>query len=187
MSTPDAIEFAELRRTIAVRGTVRAVLGPAAVGLWAAVAMSARYGDPRVQILLPLLVLAAGFEGVRAIHIGVERIGRYLQVFHEGGGRLLPGWETAAMEPAPRVRGLALAPLFSPVFALATTANALLSWDPLAPALVAVWGVLHLAFLIRIALATHACRTQRAADLAHYKALHARLTAAHQVPPRSTD
>lgn len=187
MSTPATVEFAELRRTIAVRGTVRAVLGPAAVGLWAGVAMSARYGDPRVQILLPLLVLAAGFEGVRALHIGMERVGRYLQVFHEAGGDILPAWESVAMEPAPRSRGLALAPLFSPVFALATAANALLSWDPLAPALVAVWSLLHLALLVRIAQATRACRAQRQGDLAHYRALHASLTAAHQVPPRSTD
>ncbi|MGE0394249.1 MAG: hypothetical protein AB7I25_14520 [Vicinamibacterales bacterium] len=171
MPSPDAIEFAELRRTIAVRGTVRLVLGPASVALWAVVAMSARYGDPRVQILLPLLVLAAGFEGVRALHIGVERIGRYLQVFHEGERRVLPRWESAAMAPAPRQPGLALSPLFSPLFALACLANAVLSWDPLAPALVAAWAGLHAAFLVRVGMATRACRRQRAADLAHYQSL----------------
>lgn len=175
MPSPAAIEFAELRRTIAVRGTVRLVLGPAAIGLWAVVAMSARYGDPRVQILLPLLVLTAGFEGVRALHIGVERIGRYLQVFHEGDRRDLPRWETAAMAPAQPHSGLALSPLFSPLFALAGLANAALSWDPLAPALVAAWAGLHAALLIRIAVATRACRQQRAADLAHYQTLRTTL------------
>ncbi len=175
MPSPATIEFAELRRTIAVRGTVRLVLGPTAVGLWAVVAMSARYGDPRVQILLPLLVLAAGFECVRALHIGVERIGRYLQVFHEGDRRDLPRWESAAMAPATPQPGLALSPLFSPIFSLAGLANAALSWDPLAPALVVAWAGLHAALLVRIAVATRACRKQRAADLAHYQALRATL------------
>ena len=169
--TPADIEFTELRRTIAVRGTVRLLLGPATIGLWAAVAMSARYGDPRVQILLPLLVLTAGFEGVRALHIGVERIGRYLQVFHEGTGRSLPKWEAAAMAPSRPGPGLALSPLFTPLFTLACLANALLSWDPLAPILVAVWAAAHLALIVRVALADRACRQQRAADLAHFQAL----------------
>jgi hypothetical protein len=175
MPPPADIEFSALRQTIAVRGTVRLVMGPAAVGLWAAVAMSARYGDPRVQILLPLLVLAAGFEGVRALHVGVERIGRYLQVFHEGEGRGLPRWESAAIASAQPQPDLALSPLFSPLFVLACLANAVLSWDPLAPTLVAVWALLHAALLVRIGLATRACRRQRAADLAHYRALRANL------------
>jgi len=187
MPSPAAAEYAELRRTIAVRGTTRLVLGPAAIGLWAVVAMSARYGDPRVQILLPLLVLAAGFEGVRALHIGVERVGRYIQVFHEAPGQGLPLWETAAMEPGPRQAGLSLSPLFSPLFMLAGFANAALSWDPLAPVLVVAWAGAHAALLVRIVVATRACRAQRAADLAHFRALRGKVLTRAQVPPCSTD
>ena len=33
--------------------------------------------------LVPLLVLAAAFECVFALHVGIERVGRYLQVFYE--------------------------------------------------------------------------------------------------------
>lgn len=171
--TPATVEYAELRRTIAVRGTVRLILGPATVAAWAVVAMSARYGDPRVQILLPLLSLAAGFEGIRALHIGVERVGRYLQVFYEGPSGL-PAWEHVAMEAAPRIRGLRLSPLFAPLFALATLANAALAWDPLGLPLTVFWAGCHAAFLVRILLVTRACRHQRAADLEHFRALHAR-------------
>lgn len=173
--TPRDIEFSELRRTIALRGTVRLVLGPATIGLWAAIAMSARYGDPRVQILLPLLVLVAGFEGVRALHIGVERVGRYIQVFHEGAGRSLPAWERAAMLAVRPAFALTLSPLFTPLFTLACLANAVLSWDPLAPALVAIWAAAHVALLARIGLVTHACRRQRAADLAHFQSVRSTL------------
>ena len=49
--------------------------------------------------LLPLLVLAAGFEAIFALHINVERIGRYLQVFHDamaGAGNTSP-WRWATL------------------------------------------------------------------------------------------
>ena len=35
-----------------------------------------------VATLLPLVLLAACFEAIFALHTGVERIGRYLQVFY---------------------------------------------------------------------------------------------------------
>ena len=50
-----------------------------------------------------LLLLVATFEAVRTLHLGVERIGRYLQVFHEpeppapGDAR----WEHVAMALGP--------------------------------------------------------------------------------------
>ncbi len=171
--TPRDTEFAELRRTIAVRGTVRLVLGSATVALWALTAMQARYGDQRVQILLPLLTLAGGFEAIRALHIGVERIGRYLQVFHEtppGPDRAT--WETVAMAAAPAAPGLGLDPLFGSLFLLACAANAFLSWDTIAPALTGLWGLAHGAFALRVTLSVRACRRQRALDLAHYRKVH---------------
>src|SRR5258705_9989011 len=87
-------EYAALRATIRDRGTVRMILLPVTFGLWAgaAVATTAAIQLP-ITALLPLLVLAAGFESIYALHINVERIGRYLQVFHEPGG----GWEHVAM------------------------------------------------------------------------------------------
>ncbi len=89
------------------------------------------------------------------------------------------------MQPAPSLPGRTLSPLFSPLFAIATAANALLSWDPLAPALVVAWAAAHIAFLLRIVTATRACRGQRAADLAPYQSL--RNSGGTQAGTRPTD
>ena len=47
-----------------------------------------------MSTLVPLLILVAGFEAIFALHVNVERIGRYLQVFHEDDD----GWEQVAMQ-----------------------------------------------------------------------------------------
>ena len=46
--------------------------------------------------LVPFLILAATFELNFFVHTGVERIGRYIQVFFEEAGDSR-GWETTAM------------------------------------------------------------------------------------------
>ena len=83
-----------MRDTIRQRGTVRMALVPLIFFGWAAtaVAMTAVI-TVSVSTLVPLLVLAAGFEAIFALHLNVERIGRYLQVYHEAEG----GWEHVAM------------------------------------------------------------------------------------------
>src|SRR5204863_9188828 len=109
-------EFSALRSTIRDRGTVRMILLPVAFGLWAAaaVATTATIQLP-IAALVPLLVLAAGFEAIYALHVNVERIGRYLQVFHEPNG----GWEHVAMTFGQRFPGGGPGALFSPLFRLA--------------------------------------------------------------------
>jgi hypothetical protein len=53
-----------------------------------------------LSTLVPLLVLAAGFEATFALYTpgsnSVERIGRFLQVFHERDATV--DWEHASME-----------------------------------------------------------------------------------------
>ena len=62
---------------------------------WAATAVAtAAVITVAVSTLVPLLVLVAGFEAVFALHVNVERIGRYLQIFHEPDGA---GGEHVAM------------------------------------------------------------------------------------------
>ena len=51
---------------------------------------------PPVATLLPLLVLAVVFEAIFAIHTGVERVGRYLQVYFEAPDETAR-WENVAM------------------------------------------------------------------------------------------
>jgi hypothetical protein len=84
--TPRDSEFRILRETIAWRGTVRMALVPVTAGIWALVWTNLLLStDAGAAGAIPLLVLVAGFEAVHALHSGVERIGRYLQVNYENG------------------------------------------------------------------------------------------------------
>ena len=92
----DQDEYAALRATIRERGTARVSLFVAGFVAWGALAVgTAALASTPLASLLPLLVLAAVFEAVFALLVGVERIGRYLQVFHEAGDG--PRWEHTAM------------------------------------------------------------------------------------------
>jgi hypothetical protein len=159
-------EFTALRATIASRGTARMVLAPVVVVGWASLAIVVvLFGDLPVAALPPLAVLVAGFEAINALHVGVERIGRYLQVFYEGTPGA-PAWETTAMAVAPRVRGSGVDPLFTVVFAAATILNMTTALVPEpTPLETLLLGGFHAAFLLRIARARQVSGSQRARDL----------------------
>ena len=116
-------EFRVLRETIATRGTVRMVLVPAALSGWALLAGAALLFDDEAMLLptFSLIVLIAAFEAVHALHVGVERVGRYLQVFYESGAGG-PQWESTAMRLGPGLPGSGVDPLFTLVFCAATLA-----------------------------------------------------------------
>lgn len=159
-------EFTALRATIASRGTVRMVLVPIVVLGWASLAIVVvLLGDLPVAALPPLAVLVAGFEAINALHVGVERIGRYLQVFYESPSEA-PGWETTAMAAAPRLRSGGVDPLFTVVFAATTILNMTTALVPEpTPLETLVIGGFHAAFLVRIARARHVASSQRVRDL----------------------
>lgn len=171
-----AEEFAALRATIRERGTRRVTLMVATFIAWAAltVATETWLATP-VATLIPLLVLAAGFEAVFALHVGVERIGRYLQVHYEGGPDA-PAWEHTAMTfgSTPGPSAGAVDPLFSSLFLFATALNfvpaiLLAVGIPGAELELAAFGVVHLALAIRIVRARAYAAAQRALDLAALK------------------
>ncbi len=173
MSLSEA-EFAVLRRTIAVRGTVRMILLPVAMLGWAALALAVlMFTEAPMAALFPLAALVGGFEAIHALHVGVERIGRYLQVYYENP-EIGPRWETTVMAVGPALPGGGIDPLFSLVFACATFINFI-------PALLpgptrtelGVVGVLHLAFIIRVVRARGAAARQRAVELESFRALRA--------------
>jgi hypothetical protein len=117
------------------------------------------------------VALLAGFEAVHALHVGAERIGRYVQVFHEGWSDG-PRWESTAMTVGPALPGGGIDPLFSVVFATATLLNLLLAhphW-PITPDSALLAGV-HAALLIRIVRARAAASRQRAIELESFRAL----------------
>jgi hypothetical protein len=165
-------EYAVLRQTIASRGTTRMVLLPVTVIGWATVILiSLLFSAPPVTATITLAVLVAGFEAIHALHVGVERIGRYLQVFYEDAPEL-PRWETTAMAVGPTLPGGGTDPLFSTVFVAASILNlipAVLA-GPVAAEQVVV-GTLHAAFIVRIVRARGAAARQRAVELESYRAL----------------
>jgi hypothetical protein len=127
-----------------------------------------------------LLVLAAGFEAIHALHVGIERIGRYLQVFYETspGG---PMWETTATSVGPSLPGGGVDPLFTAVFGLATVLNLLPAIVPSPTTLeLTVIGLLHGAFLVRLVRAHGAATRQRTVDLESYRAVRMRMSNAKE-------
>ena len=161
-------EYEALRATIRERGTVRMILLPVTFGLWgaAAIATTAAIALP-IAVLLPLIVLAAGFEAIYALHVNVERIGRYIQVFHEPDG----GWEHVAMAYGQRFPGKGSDALFSGLFLIATALNYLpVALGGTIPELV-VAGLLHLLLAFHIGTARSRASHQRRQDLERFQAL----------------
>jgi len=148
-TTRQDAEFEALRATIRERGTVRLILLPLSLALWAAaaIATTAAVALP-IAALVPLLVLAAGFEAIYALHLNVERIGRYLQVFHEPDG----GWEHVAMAFGQRFPGRGPDALFSGIFLI-------------------VAGLLHLLLAVHIGTARQRAARQRSLDLERFTAI----------------
>lgn len=168
-------EFTVLRETISRRGTARMVLFPVTILGWAALALLLLlFNDAPVAALFSLAALVGGYEAIHALHVGAERIGRYLQVQYEGesGG---PRWETTAMAVGPALPGGGTDPLFSVVFAATTLANLLLVLAPQpTPLQLGLVSALHALFLVRIIRARGAAARQRAVELESFKTLLAR-------------
>jgi hypothetical protein len=142
MTPLNQAEFEALLAASRERGTARVVLFYVGIAVWAAltVATTAIIVLP-VAALLPLLVLAAGFEATTSLHSGVE-----------GGG--------AQVGTGGRLRGPD--PIFSVIYILATLANFL----PVAltaqmkEEMIAI-GAFHTLFLWRVLTLRRAITVQR--------------------------
>jgi hypothetical protein len=165
-------EFAALRRTIASRGTARVALFVTAVVAWAVLAtVQGLFSDLPLLALVPLIVLVGGFESVWALHVGVERIGRFIQVVYESPDGA--SWETTSMRAAPGLPGGGADPLFASVFAAGSLVNLAVAFvaEPTPLETVLLFAA-HGALLLRIALARLAAARQRRADLEAFKTVH---------------
>jgi hypothetical protein len=163
-------EYAAMRATIRERGTARLVLVPVIFIAWAATAIAtAAVITVALSTVVPLMVLAAGFEGIFALYTNVERIGRYVQVFHERE----PGWEHVTMEFGRRYPGGGPDPLFGRLFVIAISINYLPAALGGTPVELAVLAILHLAVILRMRVARLAAASQRAADLEKFEAIRA--------------
>jgi len=167
MSTHQQEEYRALRSTISQRGTAKVWIFVVGIIGWAALTMAtAALASLPVATFLPLLVLAVTFEAIFSLHVAIERIGRYLQVFHEDGA----GWEHTAMAFGRPLKGTGTSPLFVPHFVIATVLN-------IVPAILAepvqlevtVVGAAHLLFIARLFMAWYSAGRQRAADLSRFE------------------
>ena len=173
MTPREVEEYTSLRATIRERGTARVCLFFGGLVAWAAatIATAALAALP-VATLLPLLILAAGFEALFNLHTGVERIGRYLQVFYSDedpshGGR---DWERTLMAYARAFPRGGSDPLFTIYFVLATILNfvPVLLAEPVRLE-VTVVGLGHLGFIARVFVERQASSGQRARDLERFQ------------------
>jgi hypothetical protein len=171
MNDSSQAEYQALRDTIRDRGTAR--LRAVLVGLaaWGVLTIALLVADLRgTATLVPFLVLVGTFEINFFIHTGVERIGRYIQVFYEERAGAV-GWETIAMSYGAKFPS-GLDPLFSIVFAIATSLNFFTaSLRDQRPGWNALSLLAHLAFAYRIVSAKKSAASQRALDLDRFRSL----------------
>jgi hypothetical protein len=170
MSSSQA-EYQALRDTIRERGTARLYVLAGGLIAWGALVVALLIAGLEATIsLVPLLVLAATFEINFHIHTGVERIGRYIQVFFEERADAI-GWETTAMNYGVKFRS-GLDPLFSIIFAAAASLNFLTSLiAEHRPGSIAISLGAHIAFGYRIVSARKRAASQRALDLDRFRNL----------------
>jgi hypothetical protein len=167
MTSEQLSEYQQLRATISARGTTRVWVFLLGLLGWAALTVAAAaLALAPVLMLVPLAALAAAFEAIFALHVGIERIGRYLQVFHDDC------WEQTSMAFGPPLAGTGSDPLFAALFSIATALN----FIPVVamgavPVELLIIGAAHLVVLGRIVTARRVLRGQRPADLARFQEL----------------
>jgi hypothetical protein len=167
MTGRDLEEYKALRATIRERGSLRVWLFVAGLVAWGALTLAtAALAALPVSTLLPLLILTATFEAVFSLHIGVERVGRYVQLFLEEDA----GWEHVAMTFGRPARGSATDPLFTPYFVFAALLNfvPVLLAEPV-PIEVGVVGTVHGLVIVRMFVGRWAATRQRALDLERFR------------------
>jgi hypothetical protein len=168
MTPREQQEYKALRATIRERGTSRVWIFAVGITAWAALTvLTAALSAPPVSTLAPLLVLAASFEAVFALHIGVERVGRYLQVFFDDE------WERTSMAFGRPGGAATVDALFAGPFLLAAVFNVMpaLIAGPTAPELIFIGGA-HALFILRLLVARHVAGRQRAIDLERFQQLN---------------
>jgi hypothetical protein len=164
-------EYEALRATIRERGSVRVCSILIGFAVWGALLIALAASDlPTAAVLAPLVVLAATFEINFFIHTGVERVGRYIQVFYEERSSLT-GWETTAMNYGTAFPQAGMDPIFSAVFLLAALVNFFTSMALAGEGWNLVSLVAHLGFSYRIVRARQSAAAQRALDLDRFRQL----------------
>lgn len=170
MSDRAGAEYEALRATIRERGSVRLWLILVGLLAWGALALWLWAADGQGALtLVPFLAVAATFEISFFIHTGVERIGRYLQVYHEEDGQ---GWEHTVMAYGKNFPGGG-DPLFIRLFSAAAVVNFLSSLAAATrrPGWIVLSLAAHLVLGWRFFSARQLAATQRTLDLERFTSL----------------
>lgn len=183
-------EFRQLRATVRERGSLRVVLFVMTLAVWAIVTgVVAAFISLPLASLLPLILLMSGFEAVHQLHIGIERIGRYLYVRYESGGGTRaangpggaaphargsvsqPMWESAigAFGAGHRPSTRPADALFALPFTAAIIVNFLAALLGATLAEVAGIGAIHALAALRVWTARRAAAHQRAEDQTRFE------------------
>jgi hypothetical protein len=165
MSNRDVEEYRNLREAIRDRGTARVWVFVVGLAAWGGLAAVWSADRPAWAMLVPLVVIAGVFEAVFALHTGAERIGRYIQVFHERADD--QGWEHRVMALG-RAGAMTFGgdALFSPIVIAAIVVNfAAGAVASPGPADLVLLGGAHLAAFGRVLDARRRAKGQREADL----------------------
>jgi len=174
-------EYRELRATIRERGSLRHIVVLITFSVWTATMLwaASTFSVP-LFLLIPLVVLVAGFEVSFALHVAVERVGRFIQVRYERESGTAVSWEHTAM--GLRVPGGGVDPLFLNVFLVAATLSLLTGvWvSPITHGSpdagfqqveLAVFAAAHAAAIVRWISAGRYARSQRVRELSAFEEL----------------
>ena len=169
-------EYRSLRAAIRERGALRSVLFVVTIVGWAvsAALVAALLALPLAS-LLPLVVLAAGFETGHALHVGAERIGRYLYVRYESG-MTPPLWESsiAAFGSGHRAMPFGGGPSgahFAAIYVAAVVLNALVTALGATAGELGAIATIHVLVIARIVAARRATLNQRQRDQERFEAI----------------
>jgi hypothetical protein len=167
------LEYQALRATIRERGTLRVCAILIGLAVWAALALGLLAADlAGAATMVPLIILAGTFEVSFFVHTGVERVGRYVQVFYEEARNVI-AWETAAMNYGRSFPGGQPDPLFIRLFASAAVVNFVSSFvlTTRRPGWMVISFLAHLVFAWRLVSARRSSAAQRALDLDRFRTL----------------
>lgn len=172
MTDLSQIEYKTLRETIRERGTLRMCAILIGLAAWGALALTVQINDlTGAATVVPFVILAGTFELSLFIHTGVERIGRYIQVFFEEAKNVI-AWETVAMNYGRTFPG-GLDPLFITLFASAAAVNFVSSFafTTRRPGWILISLIAHAVFAWRLLWARRVSAAQRALDLERFRKL----------------
>jgi hypothetical protein len=180
-----ALEYDSLRAAIRIRLALTPALLVLAVLGWAALTLWVFTTDVvSAATLVPLMVLAAGFEAIHALHLGAARRACYLQAaFEEPATSATPRWETTTLSYRQRFGRIGSNATFSTLVGVATVVNFLPAAVSGTAEELAGIGIAHALLVLRIVTATRRAARLQHDDLDRFRLLLSPASTTKSAPP----